>query len=82
MSTSISSLFVRSSALEVRNDVCSVFGVGDAGEGHGVARGETRRVLQPLVEVTVGPLDGGLGGEGAGVGEALAGRDVLAGETA
>ena len=54
-------LFRASSTLEVGDDVCSVLGVGDASEGHSVARCEGGGTLEPLVEVTVRPLDGSLG---------------------
>ena len=70
-----------SSTLEVSDDVGSVLGVGDAGEGHGISRGEARGALQPLVEVTVGPLERGLGRQGSRVGETFAGRNVLAWKT-
>ena len=71
-----------SASLEIGDDVGSVFGVGNAREGHGVTRGETGGALEPLVQISVRPLDGRLGGQGARVCEALARGDVLTWQTA
>ena len=70
-----------SSTLEVGDDVSAILGVSDTSESHGVTRSEGWRTLEPLVEVTVSPLDSGLGRERSGVGEALARGDVLSWET-
>ena len=50
-----------SASLEVGDDIGSVFGVGDACEGHSVTWCETRRALEPLVQISVCPFDCGLG---------------------
>ena len=70
-----------SATLEVGNDVGTLRWVSDASESHRVAGSELGRSGEPLVEVTVSPLDGGLGGEGARIGETLRRGDVLSGQT-
>ena len=50
-----------SATLEVRDNVGAILGVGQPCECHGVTWGKARRGLEPLVEVAIRPLDGGLG---------------------
>ena len=52
---------VSSTSLEVGDDIGSVFRVGDASEGHSVTWCETRRALEPLVQISICPFDCGLG---------------------
>ena len=70
-----------SATLQVSDDVSTVLSVSNASEGHGVSWGETRRTLEPLVEVTVCPFDGSFGRQRSRIGEAFARCDVITGQT-
>ena len=59
----MASVFRCSSSLEVSNEVTSILLSGDSGESHSVTGSEARGTLEPLVEVTVSPLESSLGGE-------------------
>ena len=50
-----------SASLKVRDNVSTILRVGQSCESHGVSRSKARRRLEPLVEVTIRPLNRGLG---------------------
>ena len=54
---------MRSATSQERDQILTILSVGNTGEGHGITRSEVSRGLDPLVEVAVGPLEGGLSGE-------------------